>query len=90
MDKNHQGAIDFEKLGMIAAEAERGAFTVHGYILPTGDEWMPYFEKNRSVPAAYRITGAEVRPSVKERLNSPKSRLPESPKHKHGTPDNER
>ncbi len=90
MPEKWKAGIDFEKLGMIAAEAERGAFTVHGYVLPTGDEWTPYFEKNRSVPTAYRITGVEVRPSVKERLNSPKSRPSGSPKHKHSTLDNER
>lgn len=85
-----KAAIDFEKLGMIAAEAERGAFTAHGYVLPTGDEWTPYFEKNRIVPAAHLITGAEIRPSVRERLNSSKSRPSGLPKHKHGTPDHER
>jgi hypothetical protein len=90
MPEKWKAAIDFEKLGMIAAEAERGAFTAHGYVLPTGDEWTPYFEKNRIVPAAHLITGAEIRTSVRERLNSSKSRPSGLPKHKHGTPDHER
>lgn len=90
MPEKWKAAIDFEKLGMIAAEAERGAFTAHGYVLPTGDEWTPYFEKSRIVPAAHLITGAEIRPSVRERLNSSKSRPSGLPKHKHGTPDHER
>lgn len=90
MPEKWKSAIDCEKLGMIAAELEHGAFTAHGYVLPTGDEWTPHFGKSHSVPKAYRITGAEVRPSVKERLNSPKSRPSGSPNHKRGTLDNER
>ena len=52
MPEKWKAAIDFEKLGMIAAEVERGAFTAHGYVLPTGDEWTPHFEKSRSIPEA--------------------------------------
>ena len=90
MPEKWKAAIDCEKLGMIAAEMERGAFTAHGYVLPTGDEWKPCFEKNRTVPEAYRITGAEIRPSVRERLKSEKPKLSKSPEHKPGAPDYER
>lgn len=65
---------------------ERGAFTAHGYVLPTGDEWTPHFEKSRSIPETYRITGA--RPSVRERLKSEKPKTPKA--RKHDTPDQER
>lgn len=81
-----KAAIDCEKLGIIAAELERGAFTAHGYVLPTGDEWTPHFEKSRSIPETYRITGA--RPSVRERLKFEKPKTPKA--RKHNTPDQER
>lgn len=54
-----KAAINLEKLGMIAAEMEHGAFNAHGYVLPTGDEWKPRFEKDRIIPEKYRITGAD-------------------------------
>lgn len=86
MPEKWKAAIDCEKLGMIAAELERGAFTAHGYVLPTGDEWTPHFEKSRSISEKYRITGA--RPSVRERLKSEKPKTPKA--RKHDTPDQER
>jgi hypothetical protein len=88
MPEKWKAAIDCEKLGMIAAELERGAFTAHGYVLPTGDEWTPHFEKSRSIPEAYRITGA--RPSVRERLKAENQKAPKARDHKHDTPDQER
>lgn len=90
MPEKWKEAIDLEKLGMIAAEAERGAFTAHGYVLPTGDEWTPHFEKNRVVPEAYRVTGAESRSSVRERLKSENVKPPKARQDKHDTPDHER
>ncbi|MPM43195.1 hypothetical protein SDC9_89868 [bioreactor metagenome] len=90
MPEKWKAAIDCEKLGMIAAELERGAFTEHGYVLPTGDEWTPHFEKSRSVPEAYRITGAESRSSVIERLKSESAKSPKARQDKHDTPDHER
>lgn len=90
MPEKWKAAIDLEKLGMIAVEVERGAFTAHGYVLPTGDEWTPHFEMNRNVPEAYRITGAESRSSVRERLKSESAKSPKARQDKHGTPDHER
>jgi len=90
MPEKWKAAIDCEKLGMIAAEVEHGAFTAHGYVLPTGDEWTPHFEKNCTIPEAYRVTGAEVRSSVIERLKSESAKLPKARQDKHDTPDHER
>lgn len=90
MPEKWKAAIDLEKLGMIAAEVERGAFTAHGYVLPTGDEWTPRFEKNHVVPEAYRVTGTESRSSVRERLKSENVKPPKARQDKHDTPDHER
>lgn len=56
MPDEWRAAIDCEKLGSIAAELEQGVFTSKGYLMVSGDEWEPHFEKNRDVPEQYRIT----------------------------------
>ena len=90
MPEKWKAAIDCEKLGMIAAEIERGAFTAHGYVMPTGDEWIPHFEKDRSIPEAYRIIGMEIRPSVREWLKSEKSKPTKMSERKPGKSNHER
>jgi len=45
------GAVDREKLGELAAEAEKGIFTAHGYVVESGAEWKPVTE----IPQEYKI-----------------------------------
>jgi len=45
------GAVDREKLGELAAEAEKGVFTAHGYVVESGAEWKPVTE----IPQEYKI-----------------------------------
>jgi antirestriction protein ArdC len=52
MPEAWKGAVDVEKLGMIAARKEKGAFTERGYLIETGDKWEPVTE----IPQEYKIT----------------------------------
>jgi len=49
-------AIDREKLGLLAAEQEKGVFTEYGYIVPNGGEWKHITE----IPQGYRITPPDI------------------------------
>jgi len=54
------GAINFEKLGRLAAAKENGVFTEHGYVVPTGNVWDTF----RETPQDYVI---EQKPEAQER-----------------------
>jgi len=53
-----KGAVDVERLGQIVATTEKGVFTEHGYIYPTGDDWKPVHE----IPQEYLITPKHEQP----------------------------
>ena len=50
-----KSGIDPERLGKRVAEDEKGVFTSHGYLQPTGDEWKKIFERTGEIPPEYRI-----------------------------------
>ena len=51
MPEEWKSAVDVEKLGQIVATSEKGVFTEHGYIYPSGNEWKPVNE----IPQEYLI-----------------------------------
>jgi len=53
-------AIDREKLGQLAAENEKGLFTEHGYIVPSGEEWKSI----NDIPQDYRIAPKFETPEI--------------------------
>lgn len=60
MPEEWKGAVDVEKLGLIVATTEKGVFTEHGYIYPSGDEWKPGYE----IPKEYQIMPEQETPNI--------------------------
>ena len=54
MPEEWKSAIDPEALGKRIAETEKGAFTSHGYLNLSGDEWKEQYRAG-DIPARYRI-----------------------------------
>lgn len=48
--------IELEQFGKNLEIHEPGFYTKHGYLVATGLDWIPVFEKRGDVPAEYRIT----------------------------------
>jgi len=47
--------IDMERFGKNLEKHEPGFYAKHGYLIATGLDWTPFFEKSGEVPAEYRI-----------------------------------
>ena len=54
MPEEWKSAVDPEALGKRIAEVENGAFTSHGYLNLSGDEWKEQYRAG-DIPARYRI-----------------------------------
>lgn len=92
MPEEWKASIDFEKLGAIAAEMEMGVFTKNGYLMLTGDEWKPHFERHGQIPEQFCLTkpDAEKKPSIKDHLKTDRGQPPKTTPHKPKIPGRER
>lgn len=55
MPEEWKSAVDPVALGKRIAEAENGAFTSHGYLILSGDEWKEQYRAG-DIPAQYRLS----------------------------------
>ena len=82
MPEDWKSAVDVEKLGELANVTDKGIFTEHGYILPTGDQWKPVTE----IPQEYQITPKDETPGRDYDVAKPTApATATSPEHKLST-----